>query len=95
MIENGNYPIGAECCSDAPWNDSERKIEVTVSLTISKTLTISLPENKFYAEQDEDGSYIECTDLTEQDFIDAVRKQYTLPHEELDWNEDEICVSLG
>lgn len=90
-----NLPLGAEHCSDAPWNNSERKIEVTVSLTISKTLTISLPENEFYAEQDDDGSYIECTDLTEQDFIDAVKEQHILPHDGLDWNEDEICISLG
>ena len=85
-----NLPLGAEYNSSAPWNDKDRTVKVFVSLTISKTLEITVPESKFYVEKDEDGSYIECSDLTVSDLVDIVREQHVLPHEGLDWNEDDI-----
>lgn len=40
---NGNYPIGAQYDPSAPWNEpelKEKEIEVTISITLSKTTKI-------------------------------------------------------
>ena len=43
MIESGYYPPGAEHDPNAPWNQVDpepRKVEVTVSITLSKTVEV-------------------------------------------------------
>ena len=45
MTESGYYPPGAEHDPNAPWNQEElpeREIEVTVSVTLSKTVKIKV-----------------------------------------------------
>lgn len=91
MYDNYNYPMGADG-PNAPWNQKDREVEVTVSLTISKTLKITIPESKFDVEQDEDGNYIETGDFTKSDLEGWVREQCALPHENLGWNEDDFEV---
>ena len=47
MNSNGNYPMRAEYDPNAPWNQEElddKEIEVTISLTISKTTKIIVPD---------------------------------------------------
>ena len=44
MYDNYNYPLGADN-PDAPWNQKEnpeREIEVTVSVTLSKTIKVTV-----------------------------------------------------
>ena len=43
MSESGYYPAGAEYDPRAPWNQVEpkpKKVEVTVSITLSKTVEV-------------------------------------------------------
>ena len=45
-MDNYNYPMGADT-KDAPWNqvdNPEREIEVTVSVTLSKTVKIKVSD---------------------------------------------------
>ena len=65
---NGNYPAGADV-PWAPWNEPEieyKEIEVTISLTISKTTKIIVPDI-----EDLDNSILKT----------AVEDQIVLPHE--------------
>lgn len=42
---NGNYPIGAQYDPNAPWNEpelKEKEIDVTISITLSKTTKITV-----------------------------------------------------
>lgn len=69
--------------SSAPWNQveyPEKEIEVTVSITLSKTLKIDVDDYEVYEEEDEDGHY-EVVNFDNCDLIKAVREQYTLPNE--------------
>lgn len=83
MRESGYYPPGAEFDPDAPWNQStpiEEPFAVTVSITMSKTFTINVP-NPVHMEEDEDGKYLvsDREPITEED----VRSQCYLPDEVL------------
>lgn len=72
MSSNGNYPAGADV-PWAPWNQpsiEDIEVEVTVSLTISKTLKIHIPGI--------DGKPLPITDA---ELKDAVINQKWLPHE--------------
>lgn len=69
---NGNYPAGADV-PWAPWNDppiENIEAEVTVSLTISKTLKIHIP-----------GMNGKPFPITDSELKDAVINQKWLPHE--------------
>ena len=69
MTSNGNYPMGAQYDPNAPWNQEEpndKEIEVTISLTISKTTKIVVPDIK---------------DLDDSILKEAVKDQVVLPHE--------------
>ena len=68
MTSVGNAPMGADLDPNAPWNQSEpeyKEIEVTISLTISKTTKIFVPDIK----------------LDSSDLKEAVKEQLVLPHE--------------
>lgn len=87
-----NIPIGTENDPDAPWNqieNPEKEIEVTVSLTISKTLKVSVSD---YTIQDsgKDGDYYEDIDYSTCDLKGAVEDQYNLPIK--GWNIDDFEV---
>lgn len=68
MTSVGNAPMGADLDPNAPWNQEEpeyKEIEVTISLTISKTTKIFVPDVK----------------LDSSDLKEAVKNQVVLPYE--------------
>lgn len=40
-MNNYDYPVGADN-NDAPWNEKTKKISVTISMTISKSVNIDV-----------------------------------------------------
>ena len=98
-MNNYNYPMGADT-PDAPWNQVDpepRKIEVTVSITLSKTVEVEVTDYTAEEDYDEDGYNGINYDYSECDLEQAVRDQVTLPNsvgEFNDWVEDEFEVNL-
>lgn len=89
-MDNYNYPMGADT-PEAPWNQVDpepRTIEVTVSMTVSKTVKIDVDD---YAIEkcEEDGN--EYYDYSYCDLKGAVKEQITLP-ELKDWVVDDFEV---
>ena len=111
MYDNYNYPLGADN-PDAPWNQGEnpkREIEVTVSVTLSKTIKVKVSDYDIInSGKDEDGEYFEDIDYSNCDLKDAVEEQIVLPqtahmyvksnpkvHEDLsNWCVDDLEVNL-
>lgn len=108
-----NYPIGAENDPRAPWNQEEpepKTVDVTVSITLSKTFTIKISDYKVIdSGKDEDNEYFEDIDCTTADLKQYVKNQVYLPNEavgyidknyprvkrDLDnWNVDDFEVIL-
>lgn len=83
-MDNYNYPMGADT-KDAPWNQAdnpEREIEVTVSVTLSKTVKIKVSDYEIIdSGKDEDGEYFEDVDYSDCDLKGAVEEQIYLPQE--------------
>ena len=83
-MDNYNYPMGADT-KDAPWNqvdNPEREIEVTVSVTLSKTVKIMVSDYEITdSGKDEDGEYFEDIDYSNCDLKGAVEEQITLPQD--------------
>lgn len=83
-MDNYNYPMGADT-KDAPWNqvdNPEREIEVTVSVTLSKTVKIKVSDYEITdSGKDEDGEYFEDIDYSNCDLKGAVKEQIILPQE--------------
>ena len=81
-MDNYNYPMGADT-KDAPWNqvdNPERKIEATVSVTLSKTVKIKVSDYEITdSGKDEDGEYFEDIDYSNCDLKGAVEEQIVLP----------------
>ena len=110
-MDNYNYPMGADT-KDAPWNqvdNPEREIEVTVSVTLSKTVKIKVSDYEITdSGKDEDGEYFEDIDYSNCDLKGAVEGQIVLPqsahtyaksnpkvHEDLsNWCVDDLEVNL-
>lgn len=98
-MNNYDYPMGADT-SDAPWNQEDpkpRTIEVTVSITLSKTVRIKVDDYIAEEYSDEDGYHGISYDYSECNLEQAVRDQITLPNnvEEFnDWIEDDFAVNL-
>jgi predicted RNA binding protein YcfA (HicA-like mRNA interferase family) len=84
IMDNYNYPMGADT-KDAPWNqvdNPEREIEVTVSVTLSKTVKIKVSDYEITdSGKDEDGEYFEDIDYSKCDLKRAVEEQITLPQD--------------
>lgn len=76
-------PIGSDN-EDAPWNEksqSPEEIEVTVSITLSKTISIKVDDYNVISEGvDEDNIPFKDIDFKDCDLEEAVRKQVRLPH---------------
>lgn len=88
-----NYPIGADT-PDAPWNQVDpepKKIEVTVSITLSKTVEVEVTDYTVKKEFDEDGYRGTSYDFSECNLKQAVRDQITLPNDN-GWVEDDFEV---
>ena len=81
-MDNYNYPMGADT-PDAPWNqvdNPEREIEVTVSVTLSKTVKIKVSDYEITdSGKDEDSEYFEDIDYSNCDLKGAVEEQIVLP----------------
>ena len=81
-MDNYNYPMGADT-KDAPWNqvdNPERKIEVTVSVTLSKTVKIKVSDYEITdSGKDDDGEYFEDIDYSNCDLKGAIEEQIVLP----------------
>jgi hypothetical protein len=88
MTESGYYSPGAEHNPNAPWNqvdNPEREIEVTVSITLSKTVKIKVSDYEITdSGKDEDGEYFENIDYSNCDLKGAVEEQIVLPQKA--WN---------
>jgi hypothetical protein len=69
---NGNYPIGAQYDPNAPWNKPELKeqeIDVTISITLSKTTKITVHT-------------LDDTDHLDSNYLkECVESLVCLPHE--------------
>lgn len=80
-MNNYDYPLGADT-KDAPWNQEElpeREIEVTVSVTLSKTVKIKVSDYTITdSGKDEDGNYFEDVDYSDCDLKGAVEEQIIL-----------------
>ena len=84
-MDNYNFPIGADN-PDAPWNEVELptiNTEVTVSITISKTIKVPVIDYTI----DEEG----YPDLSNYDLKQAVSNSGKLPNLK-DWNIDEFEI---
>ena len=81
-MDNYNYPCGTDE-PNAPWNQAdnpEREIEVTVSVTLSKTVKIKVSDYEITdSGKDEDGEYFEDIDCSNCDLKSAVEEQIVLP----------------
>lgn len=79
-----NYPIGADT-PNAPWNqveNPEREVEVTISITLSKTVKIKVKDYEIVdSGRDEDGEYFEDIDYSNCDLKSAVEEQVFLPQD--------------
>ena len=88
MIESGYYPIGAEFDPKAPYNEEiipDKEIEVTISVTLSKTVKITVNDYTI----DEEG----YCDFSECDLHKAVKEQIKLPQQLCeDWEIDEFEI---
>ena len=84
IMDNYNYPMGADT-KDAPWNqvnNPERKIEVTVSITLSKTVKVRVSDYEVTDFGiDEDGMHYEDIDYSNCDLKSAAEEQIVLPQE--------------
>lgn len=83
-MDNYNYPMGADT-KDAPWNQEEnpeREIEVTVSVTLSKTVKIKVSDYDIVnIARDEDGNREEVIDYSWCNLERAVCDQIVLPQD--------------
>lgn len=85
MKETGYYPVGTEYDPNSPWNqkeNQEREIEVTASITLSKTVTIKVSDYTIIdSGKDENGEYFEDIDYSSCDLKSAVEDQIILPQD--------------
>ena len=83
-MNNYDYPLGSDT-KDAPWNQEklpEKEIEVTISVTLSKTVKIKVSDYTITdSGKDEDGDYFEDVDYSDCDLNGAVEEQIYLPQE--------------
>ena len=88
MYNNYDYPCGTDG-PNAPWNqvdNPEREIEVTVSVTLSKTVKIKVSDYEIIdSGKDEDGEYFEDIDYSNCDLKGAVEEQIVLPQKASDY----------
>lgn len=100
ILESSGYPVGTQYNPKATWNQEDKEpkeIEVTVSVTISKTVKIMMDNYKEEGYTDEDGvSCVDCS-FSEYDLREAVKQQICLPEDSKDfkdWNTDDFEVIM-
>jgi hypothetical protein len=83
-MDNYNYPIGLNT-KDAPWNqvdNPEKEIEVTVSITLSKTVKIKVNDYEITGcSTDDEGYCFDEIDYSNCNLKEAVEEQVFLPQE--------------
>lgn len=100
MSKSDYYPANTYNNPEAPWNEKvnkPKKVEVTVSITLSKTVEVEVDDYTAEEDFDEDGYQGITYDFSECNLEQTVRDQITLPNsiEEFnDWNEDDFAVKL-
>lgn len=96
-MNNYDYPVGADNNPEAPWNEKSnkpKKVEVTVSITLSKTVEIEV-DDYTTEETNEDGYHGVTYYFDESNLEQAVRSQIDLPSKKYsDWSEDDFVVNL-
>ena len=78
-----NYPPGAANDPNAPYNQCENpevEIDVTVSITLSKTVKVLVTDYEIEEDVDEDGSY-RTLDFSNTNLQAAVEEQVILPQD--------------
>ncbi len=78
-----NYPPGAANDPRAPYNQCENpevEVEVTVSITLSKTVKVLVTDYDLIDNVDEDGAVFE-RDFSNTNFLAAVEEQVILPQD--------------
>ena len=95
-MNNYDYPVGADN-KDAPWNEKSnkpKKVEVTVSITLSKTVEVEV-DDYTTEETHEDDCHGVTYYFDESNLEQAVRSQIDLPSKKYsDWSEDDFVVNL-
>lgn len=89
MIESGGYSPGAEFDSRAPYNQVDlpgKEIEVTISVTLSKTVKIVVDDYEVEDDWDEDGRYVSYN-FSNCDLYKAVENQIVLPQNIAEFTE--------
>ena len=89
MMECGGYPPGAKYDSNEPYNQvdlPEREIEVTISVTLSKTVKVMVDDYEIDMDADEDGRYLSY-DFSNCDLYRAVEDQVVLPQNLAEFTE--------
>lgn len=85
MSNLGDYPVGAQNDSAAPWNQEENpevEIDVTVSVTLSKTVKVKVTDYDVVdSGVDEDGNYYCDLDFSGTNLQAAVEEQIILPQD--------------
>ena len=98
MNESNYYPTGTYNNPNAPWNEKvnkPQKVEVTVSITLSKTVEIEV-DDYTTEEINEDDIYNTIYNFDNCDLEQAVRNQIDLPSKVFDdWSEDDFVVNLN
>lgn len=80
-MDNYNYPMGADN-KNAPWNEEEnpiRRVAVTISLTLSKTVRVKVSDYTVTREVDDGGYHYSDIDYSTCDLKTAVEEQIDLP----------------
>lgn len=84
----GNYPLMTQSEEErVPFNEDVRmpkKVKVTVSITLSKTVDIEVSDYTTEDEVDEDGNHTTIYNFPEYVLKQAVEDQITLPNEAFD-----------
>lgn len=81
MYNNYDYPCGTDG-PNAPWNQKElpeKEIEVTVSITLSKTIKIKVSDYTVYSIEADNGKCFDTLDYSDCDLKKAVKDQIILP----------------
>lgn len=83
MYNNYDYPYGTDG-PNAPWNQKElpeKEIEVTVYITLSKTVKIKVSDYTVYSIEADNGKCFDEVDYSDCNLKEAVEKQVYLPQE--------------
>ena len=78
-------------------NKDCRIVPVTIIKTCSKTFQLAIPEDKFSIESDEDGSFQEFGEFTQQDLLDMIVEQHGSEFDYVmnDWLEEDFQIIYG